>query len=227
MIRRPWQHTVLAQLLLPLLLVACASQPPPPDWQAEASAALEMASSAYLRGDGRAAQLDLDRARAALSSTGRAELLAHAELMHCALQVASLALTPCSGFERLRPDVPAGQQAYADYLAGRLGAERAGLLPAAQQAAARAGDADTALAAVRQIDDPLSRLVAAGVLLQTGRANPALITLAVATASAQGWRRPLLAWLGLQLQRAEAAGDDAAAAQLRRRIGWIVEPAGR
>ena len=220
-----WLRTVLAAL--PLLLVACASRPPPPDWQAEASAALELASSAYLRGEGRAAQLDLDRARAALSRTGRAELLAHAELMQCALQVASLALTPCSGFERLRPDVSAGQQAYADYLAGRLSADRAGLLPAAQQAAARAADADTAAAAVRQIGDPLSRLVAAGVLLQTGRANPALITLAVDTASAQGWRRPLLAWLTLQLQRAEAAGDGAAAAQLRRRIGWIVEPAGR
>ena len=217
----------LEALVAVLLLAACASGPPAPDWQAPARSAMDSATAAYLRGDSRAAQQDLDRAREALSRTGRADLLARAELMQCALQVASLTLTPCSGFERLRRDAPAAELAYADYLAGGLGADQAALLPAAQQAAARAPDAETAAAAVRQIDDPLSRLVAAGVLMQTGRASPALITLAVDTASAQGWRRPLLAWLGLQLQRAEAAGDAASAAQLRRRLGWIVEPVPR
>ena len=46
----------------------------------------------------------------------------------------------------------------------------------------------------------------------------------VPTASAQGWRRPLLAWLMVQLQRAEAAGAADDAQQLRRRIA-IVEQA--
>jgi hypothetical protein len=48
---------------------------------------------------------------------------------------------------------------------------------------------------------------------------------AVETASAQGWRRPLLAWLTLQVQRAEASGDVEAAATLRRRI-TLVEQSG-
>ena len=46
---------------------------------------------------------------------------------------------------------------------------------------------------------------------------PAGIVLAVDTASTQGWRRPLLAWLGVQAQRAEAAGDTAAQAAIERR----------
>jgi hypothetical protein len=66
--------------------------------------------------------------------------------------------------------------------------------------------------------DPLSQLVAAGVLLQTGKANPAVIAQAIDTASAQGWRRPLLAWLGVQAQRAEQGGDLDEAARLRRRM---------
>jgi len=49
--------------------------------------------------------------------------------------------------------------------------------------------------------------------------------LATETASTQGWRRPLLAWLLLQAQRAEQAGDTQAASKLRRRIA-VVEQGG-
>jgi hypothetical protein len=213
-----------AALVAALLLTACASGPPTPDWQLSAHAATEQAMAAYLRGDSRAAQADFDRARLEIARTGRADLLARAELLACAARVASLEFGRCDGFERFRPDAAVAEQLYADYLAGRLAPGQAGGLPAAQQGVARAADAGAAAAALQQIADPASRLVAAGVLLQTGRASPAVITQAVDTASAMGWRRPLLAWLGLQLQRAEAAGDAAAADRLRRRIGWIESP---
>ena len=215
-----------AAVLATLQLTACASGPAAPDWQVNARAASDQAMAAYLRGDSRAAQADFDRARHEIARTGRADLLARSELLACAARVASLEFGPCDGFERLRPDTAAPEQAYADYLAGRLQPGQAGQLPAAQQGVARAGAAVAAAAALLQITDPASRLVAAGVLLQTGRASPPVLTIAVDTASAMGWRRPLLAWLGLQLQRAEAAGDAAAADRLRRRIGWIESPTG-
>ena len=66
--------------------------------------------------------------------------------------------------------------------------------------------------------------MAAGVLLRAGRANPEVIALAVDTASSQGWRRPLLAWLNLQVQHAEQAGATAEAERLRRRIEWTLKP---
>ena len=66
-----------------------------------------------------------------------------------------------------------------------------------------------------------ARLVAAGVLFQAGRASPDLLALAVDTASAQGWRRPLLAWLGVQARRAEAAGAVDEAARIRRRMALV------
>jgi hypothetical protein len=59
------------------------------------------------------------------------------------------------------------------------------------------------------------------VELRKGAITPAGIAAAVDIASAQGWRRPLLAWLGVQLQRAEAAGDSETAARLRRRMELI------
>jgi hypothetical protein len=71
---------------------------------------------------------------------------------------------------------------------------------------------------VRAIEDPLSRLIAAGVLFRSGQASPQVLVLATETASAQGWRRPLLAWLGVQAARAEQAGAAEEAQRIRRRM---------
>lgn len=205
-----------AAALTALLLAGCAGGPPLPDWQLSARGALDRATRAYLQGDGRVAEVEFERARSELSRTGRPALLARAELARCAAQAASLQFEPCARFAPLRADAPAAERAYADYLTGA--AVDAALLPAAQRAVAAAGDGAAAEAALRQVDDPLSRLVAAGVLAQRGLASPAVAALAADTAAGQGWRRPLLAWLQVQLAAAEKAGASADAERLKRRI---------
>ncbi len=199
-----------------LLLGACASGPRRPDWQLEAKDAMERSVAAYLEGNSRVEEAELARARSQLSRTGRADLLATAELLRCASRVASLVFEPCAGFAPLRQDAQESQRAYADYLSGQISPARIALLPPAQRAAA-AGNAN----ALAGIVDPLGQLVAAGALLQSGKASPATIAQAIDTASSQGWRRPLLAWLGVQLQRAGQAGDAQEAARLRRRIDLV------
>jgi hypothetical protein len=77
--------------------------------------------------------------------------------------------------------------------------------------------------ALQSIKDPLSRLVAAGVLFKMGLAEPSVMDLAIDTASAQGWSRPLLAWLYVQVKRAELAGDATAATRIRMRIDLILQ----
>lgn len=201
-----------------LALVACSSGPKPADWALEAKTASERATAAYMEGNTRVEAVEFSRALGEVASTGRVDLLARVELLRCASRTASLVFEPCAGFERLRADAPAAERAYADYLAGRLQPQDLALLPAAQRAAA-GGDAG----AVKAVADPLSRLVAAAVLFQRGQASPAVLQQAVDTASAQGWRRPLLAWLGVQAQLAEKAGDAEQAARLRRRMA-LVEP---
>jgi hypothetical protein len=196
------------------VLAACASGPRPPDWQLEAKGSMDRSVAAYMEGNNRVEMAELERARTQLTRSGRADLLATAELLHCATRVASLVMDePCTGFEKLRPDATDAQRAYADYLKGQLQPQSVALLPEAQRAAA-AGNAG----ALQGITDPLSKLVAAGVLLQTGKASPEVINQAIETASVQGWRRPLLAWLGVELRRAEQGGDTQAADKLRRRI---------
>ena len=208
----------LALAATALLLAGCGNQPRAPDWQMNAHDSLARYTGAYMTGNARAEAAEFERARNALASTGQAGLVARAELTRCALRVASLVMEPCEGFERLRADAPAAERAYADYLAGRIAPPDVPLLPPQHRGVA-AGQGDAA--ALQAIDDPLSRLVAAGVLLRTGRAGPPVLVLASDTASAQGWRRPLLAWLGVQAQRAEQAGATDEAQRLRRRMALV------
>lgn len=213
--RLTWSAAAATALVLP----ACSSTPSAPDWQSNASSALDRAVKAYLVGDSRVAGVEFDLARRELASTGRAEQVALAVLTRCAVRAASLDVGPCKEFDALRPDVSAAERAYADHLANRVQAQDIALLPAQHRPIAASNlSGDAAVKALQAIDDPLARLVAASVLFQGGRANPAAISLAVETASDQGWRRPLLAWLGVQLALAEKSGDTATAEQIRRRI---------
>lgn len=220
-------HRIIV-LLCALLLGACASKPPPPDWQANAFAALKGYSAAYLSGNSRLADFEMARARSEIARTGRADLLARAELTRCATRVASLEFDDCASYQALARDAQPAEQTYAQYLGGRWSGLDPALLPAQHRAVVRqasAGASTAATSALGAIDDPLARLVAAGVLLQNARLTPADITLATETASAQGWRRPLLAWLGLQAKRASDAGDPDSAANLQRRIDLVLQGA--
>lgn len=149
----------------------------------------------YFAGQTQAAEAEFGNARSELARTGRADLIARAELVRCAVRAASLEFEECAGFEKLRYGARPEEIAYADYLAGR------GRHPAT--------------------DEALSRLVAAAVQLKAGTITPAAINAAVDISSAQGWRRPLLAWLAVQEKRALDAGDSEAAARIRRRIDLV------
>ena len=206
-----------------LALTACASGPKPADWQLNAKGATERAVAAYLQGNNRVEAAEMARARAEISATGRIDLMARAELLACASRVASLVFEPCAGFEQLRQDAPPAERAYADYLAGKLQLNDIDLLPKDQQKSAK-GQSLLALEAIENIADPLARLVAAGASLQAGQASPALVQAAIDAASSQGWRRPLLAWLGVQLKLAESSGNAAEAARVQRRIALVLKP---
>lgn len=215
-------------LALALLLAGCASQPVPPDWQTNSRAALQAFSAAYLHGNSRLAELELARARSEVSSTARADLLARVELVRCANRVASLEFDACAAYQPLAADAATGERAYARFLSGQWTGLEAALLPPHYQVLVRqvqSGPAPDNGARLSAIEDPLARLVAAGALLQGGQLNPQDIERATETASQQGWRRPLLAWLGLQQQRARADGDDAAVTRLQRRIDLVLQDA--
>lgn len=201
-----------------LVLAACGNKPRQPDWLVDADGSQDRFQRAYLRGDERVANAEFARLMRQLSSTGDPKLIARGELTRCAVQVASLVFDECAGFERLRADAPAEERAYADFLAGRLPADRANLLPEAYRGVATAGAFDA-----RKLESPVSRLVAAGVLVRTGRADPQVMLAASEVASEQGWRRAVLSWLGARAILAEKSGNTEEAQRLRRRMALASE----
>jgi hypothetical protein len=199
------------------LLAACGSNPPPPDWKTNAQSALESFEKSYLGGNSNLAELSFARARAEAARTGQPAWVARIELARCATRVAALEFDDCPAYATLKEGASAEEQNYAAFLAGDWQAMDAKNLPGQYAPLLKAGPAaDLAL-----IKDPLSRLIAAGVLFRQGHITPTEITAAIDTASEQGWRRPLLAWLGVKLKRAEAAGDQTVVTSLRQRIGLV------
>lgn len=236
-----------------LLLAGCGSSPPVPDWQLQIRQAADRATTAELTGHARVAEADWQRAQQQAARSALPEAVARVHLAHCAARRASLDWSPCEGLEALLPDAGAPLQAYARYLAGQPQAGDAELLPLAQQPVARYVAQHSATLprpsmspglsmesdpppsstplltppprlTAETVADPLSRLVAASALVRAGQGSPEVVAMAVDTASAQGWTRPLLAWLGWSAQRAEAAGQTTEAQRLRRRMALLAPP---
>jgi hypothetical protein len=209
--------------LLASALLGCSSGPVAPDWQGDAFAAANSFTQAYLRGEQTLASHALARARSAVAQTGRPERMARLELLACALQVASLEFNDCPAYRRLAMDAQPPEQAYAAFLSGQWQGLKPEQLPSTYQAFVRkAGTGATSDHLLDGIEQPLSRLIAAGVLQRRGHIGTADLQTASDTASDQGWRRPLMAWLGWQLQQVQ--GDAATAARLQRRIDLAAPP---
>ncbi|MFN3593330.1 MAG: hypothetical protein ACK4TK_01435 [Thiobacillaceae bacterium] len=213
------RRTAAACLLA--LLTGCASGPPPADWQLNAHSLLESYGKHYLDGDTPLAERHFERARAEIARTGRLDLVARAELTRCAVRLAALETGPCTAFERLATHAGEEDQAYARFLTGDWQGLDANRLPTHYRGLLAAREDATRLRALEEIKAPLPRAIAAGALFRAGGAAPEVIALATRTASDQGWRRPLLAWLEVQAKRAEAAGDQAGLELIRRRIELV------
>lgn len=203
-------------------LAGCASGPPAPEWQGNAHAAVARATAAELAGLGKIAAAEWALARREAARTAQAVPLARVALSRCAVVQAALDLSPCDDFLSLAADTSLAEQTYHRWLQGQATAADAVSLPAAYRPLATV-TSTPATEVLRAIPDPLSRLVAASVLWRQQRLDAEGLALAVNTASEQGWRRPLLAWLELQRRVAEAAGDSVVAEQASRRLDWLAQ----
>jgi hypothetical protein len=218
-------HRLVCSVALSLVLAACAGGRPVPAWQGEAHDAQQLAMSAELEGNTRIAEVEWRRARQALAATAQPAWVARLELSRCAVQQAGLSIQQCAPFEALQQDAAPPEQSYHRYLAAQHSADDVALLPVAHQAVARAvlsRQAGEGAAHLVAIEDPVSRLVAASVLVRAGLADGAVQQVAVDTAAEQGWRRPLLAWLTLQGQAARQAGQESLAQQIERRRALLL-----
>jgi hypothetical protein len=188
---------------------ACSSRLPAPDWALEAQSASERAVKAYLQGDTRVAEAEWRKAFAQVSATGQPSQMARLALLQCAAQVAALEFTDCPHYRLYAAGAQPAEQAYARYLQVQHTAQDVALLPKAQQAMARQVLSGQAGQSAPAAEAALSQLTAAGVAVRAGHLELAVVQQAVQLASAQGWRRSVMAWLLLEQRLHQAEGNAA------------------
>jgi hypothetical protein len=201
-------------------LVACATQPAP-EWQVNAHSALQRATRAYLEGADRVADAEWYTAHNELTRTAQLPHVFRGALIRCAVEQSALQAHACTPVAADQQQAVAADVAYTRYLAAMATPVDVPLLPIAHQAVASALLTGTVID-LSEIDDPLSRLVAASVVLQKQGPHAALLQTAIDTASAQGWRKPLLAWLKVQAQHARQQGNMALAQTAEQRIAVLL-----
>jgi hypothetical protein len=210
------------------VLAACAVQPTVPAWRLEARNAVERATAAALEGNDRVATHQWQQAWQAASAAAQAEALARVALARCAVAIASLQARGCAAAQPWLEQASPAERAYAAYLQGQPLPNAAALPPAHRRIAERLQADGLPLpqrrGALQDIPDPLARLLAGALLWQHGGLDEAAVDLLVDTASEQGWRPPLAAWLAVRQQQALAAQDLVVAERVRQRLQWLLEP---
>jgi predicted small lipoprotein YifL len=204
------------------LLAACGSGgPPPPDWKTDAADLIERYAKHALRGENTLAERYFQQAVAATGGAGRVAETGRLWLARCAVRRAMLIDDGCAEYTDLATvETTPADRAYFRFVTLDWNGLDPALLPTQHRELAAASP-DRRRDVPARVADPLARLLEASLLVMRREADADTLALAVDTASAQGWRQPLLTYLKLQQAQAEAAAQTDAAARLTRRIQLI------
>ena len=191
---------ITCAIALILLLLGCSSPKPAPDWTNASFNDLDNYKKSYLTGKGRIAEAYFNRAVDEIKSSGDLDILAKAYLTKYAVHVA--VLEPFDGGEYLKIEEvePVGQnRIFYNFLTGSFEKVDERFLP--QQyarffAAFQSGNTDDIAREISNMDNPLSRLIAVGLLVKKNVYNEKDLKLAIDTASQNGWKKALLAYMG-------------------------------
>lgn len=205
-----------------ILLTACGSGgPPPPDWKTDSTDLIERYKKHALLGENTLAERYFQQAITATGGAGRVADTARLWLVRCATRRAMLiddACTEYSDLARIEPNAP--DLAYYQFITLRWDAIDISLLPSQHRDLVRAPAAKKQ-ETLSRITDPLARLLDASLLVMRKESDAATLMLAAETASAQGWRQPLLTYLKLQEKQAVAQSNTAERTRLAQRIQLV------
>ncbi len=210
-------------LLSAIMLCACGqSSLPVSVWKDNAFRCLEDYKINFLAGKEDATEPHFLKAKKEITAGNDMNLLAIAYLTKYALHTACLESFETGDFARIyRQEPNPANMAYCHLLKGNFNVVEINLISPRYVGIikAAAGD-DSALAAreIAAIDDALSRLIACGVWVRYRSSSEKILLIAVDTASSQGWRKPLAAYLNKLQTFYLERGDKDKAVRIQERI---------
>ena len=215
---------ILCLLSVLIVLTACGSKPAP-EWIGASYNHLEGFKKHYLRGNERLAEKSFQRALEEVKSSGDLEAMAIVHLTKLAVLTAVLEKFEDREYLHLAAaDSALPHFHYYSFLKGSLEGVDTDQLPAQYRhflKALRKGSPSEIQREASRIDDPLSRMIAIGLVVRGGQENELLLNGAIETASRQGWKRPLLAYLKRIERYYDSTKEMNKAADVRKRLELI------
>ncbi|MDD3248936.1 MAG: hypothetical protein PHF23_00985 [Smithellaceae bacterium] len=213
----------LLYVIVALLICACGGAGQIPAWKEKGCSQLDEYKNSFLTGREASTEPHFEKARKEIAAGNDLGLLTIAYLTKYALHTASLEPFDASEFAKLyRLEPHPGDMAYCHFLKGNFSAVDAKALPARYAGVLKAAvnrDAAAAGRGIAAIDDPLSRLIACGAWTRYLPADETILQIGIATASANGWRRPLWAYLerlqGYYLENGDPAKANSVSERLK------------
>lgn len=210
--------------ILIVLLIGCGSKPAP-DWTYAAFNQLESYKKNYLMGKENIAELHFNKATEEIKKSGDLEILERAYLTKCAVQLAVLEMVDDREYLKIDVVHPVPQnQSFHNFLKGKFDLVEGKLLPEQYQsffAAYRSGRVLDLTREISKIEDPLSKLIATGLLVRYDKCGEDCLKGAVDTASKDGWKKALLIYLEKLQSFYESGKDTEKVKNIRKKIELI------
>lgn len=170
-----------------------------PEWQDASFSHLENFKKSYLIGKGNITELYFNRAVDEIKKSGDMDILSRAYLTKYAVSVAALETFDDSEYRRIDTLQPEPHnKAFYLFLKGSFDTVDERLLPNQYKnflKAYRNGKPEDVTREILKIEDPLSKLIAIGLTVQKNTYDEIILNAAIDTASHNGWKRALLAYL--------------------------------
>jgi len=190
---------IICLMVFSFLLVGCGSSKPVPDWTDASFNQLDNYKKSYLSGKERIAEAYFNKAVDEIKSSGDLEILARAYLTKYAVHVAVLEAFDDREYLRIDAVEPILQnKSFYSFLKGAFDNVDEKLLPQQYAGFLRAfqsGKKDDVAHEISKMDNPLSKLIALGLLVQKNKNDETDLKLAIDIASHNGWKKALLAYL--------------------------------
>lgn len=215
---------LIAACVVICALLGCFGGPRAPDWLATAVSRLEQFEKEYLGGRMDVAELNFSLAVAEVKKSGDLDTLGQVYLTKMALETALLSSMNEEDFLNVNAASPSVKsENYYRFLQGRWQEVDISLLPQEYRSfAARCKEGKGQhVDALKDISQPLSRLIACAIDTMHNGEDEGVLTVAVDTASQQGWKRALIVYLERLAAYYDKRGDRLQAARVRTRLAII------